>query len=97
MEYGQPSFTALTAAAARAAHLIVDYLLPVDLRDEAGAMYGSLVAQASAQRGEPWLSAFAPAELSGPARPAQPTRPPTPPDPQPHPAITARSEPAVLG
>jgi methyltransferase (TIGR00027 family) len=40
--------------------LIADYMLPEHLRDAAGAMYGALVAQASAERGEPWLSALAP-------------------------------------
>jgi hypothetical protein len=135
MENGQPSLTALTAAAARAAHLIVDgeptifadtlasallgdrgdelisyhrlqgthpvlsgarvqvtcrsryteealrraiargvtqlipdYMLPEPMRDEAGSMYGTLVARASAERGEPWLSAFAPDQFAGLAR-----------------------------
>lgn len=44
--------------------LIADYILPESMRDEAGAMYGALVAQASAERGEPWRSAFAPDQLS---------------------------------
>ena len=44
--------------------LIADYMLPEHMRDEAGAMYGTLVAQASAERGEPWLSSFTPAEMT---------------------------------
>ena len=44
--------------------LIADYMLPEHMRDEAGAMYGMLVAQASAERGEPWLSSFTPAEMT---------------------------------
>jgi methyltransferase (TIGR00027 family) len=38
--------------------LVVDYLLPAELRDAAGSNYADLVAQASAERGEPWLAAF---------------------------------------
>jgi methyltransferase (TIGR00027 family) len=48
--------------------LIADYLLPEDKRDEAGALYGRLVAQASAERGEPWLSCFTPAQIAELAR-----------------------------
>jgi methyltransferase (TIGR00027 family) len=48
--------------------LIADYMLPAGLRDEAGAVYGELVAQASAERGEPWLSCFAPGEMTDMAR-----------------------------
>jgi methyltransferase (TIGR00027 family) len=44
--------------------LIADYMLPENMRDEAGAVYGGLVARAAAQWGEPWLSVFAPDELS---------------------------------
>lgn len=44
--------------------LIADYMLPEEMRDEAGAVYGTLVAQASAERGEPWLSSFTPAEMT---------------------------------
>jgi len=45
-------------------------MLPAGLRDEAGAVYGELVAAASAERGEPWLSCFAPGEMSDMARQA---------------------------
>ncbi|HEX8007570.1 MAG TPA: class I SAM-dependent methyltransferase, partial [Trebonia sp.] len=48
--------------------LIADYMLPEGMRDEAGAVYARLVAQASAERGEPWLSVFAPDEMTGLAR-----------------------------
>ena len=48
--------------------LIADYMLPAGLRDEAGAVYGELVAQAAAERGEPWLSCFAPGEMADMAR-----------------------------
>jgi methyltransferase (TIGR00027 family) len=60
----------LTAIAGFAAgtELIADYMLPEDMRDEAGTMYGTLVAQASAERGEPWLSVFTPDDLSDLAR-----------------------------
>ena len=44
--------------------LVADYMLPAGLRDEAGAVYGELVAQAAAERGEPWLSCFAPGEMT---------------------------------
>ena len=44
--------------------LIADYMLPEHMRDEARAMYGTLVAQASAERGEPWLSSFTPEEMT---------------------------------
>jgi methyltransferase (TIGR00027 family) len=44
--------------------LIADYLLPEDARDEAGALYGALVAQASAEQGEPWRSCFTPEEMA---------------------------------
>ena len=50
--------------------VIADYMLPVELRDEAGAVYGSLVAQAAAERGEPWLSCLAPEEMADLARAA---------------------------
>ena len=45
--------------------LIADYMLAEEMRDEAGAVYGTLVARASAERGEPWLSSFTPEEMTG--------------------------------
>jgi methyltransferase (TIGR00027 family) len=53
------------AGFAPGSELIADYLLPADLQDEAGAEYVSTIAPAAAELGEPWLSAFAPGELSG--------------------------------
>jgi methyltransferase (TIGR00027 family) len=48
--------------------LIADYMLPERMRDESGATQGRLVAQAAAERGEPWLSAFTPDAFAGLAR-----------------------------
>ena len=52
------------AGCAPGSELIADYLLPEGARDEAGALYGRLVAQASAERGEPWRSCFTPEEIA---------------------------------
>ena len=66
--YLTPAAVAQTMAAAGGlapgSELIADYMLPEQMRDEAGAVYGTLVAQASAQRGEPWLSYFTPAQMT---------------------------------
>jgi methyltransferase (TIGR00027 family) len=59
---------AAIAGLAPGTEVIADYLLREDMRDEAGALYGTLVAQAAAERGEPWLSVFTPEGLSGLAR-----------------------------
>jgi methyltransferase (TIGR00027 family) len=56
------------AGCAPGSELIADYLLPEEARDEAGALYGRLVAQASAEQGEPWRSCFTPAEIADLAR-----------------------------
>jgi methyltransferase (TIGR00027 family) len=56
--------------------IVVDYMLPAGLRDAAGQAYADLVGQVAAERGEPWLSAFAPEAMAallarhgfGPAR-----------------------------
>jgi len=61
---------AAVGALAPGTEVIADYMLPVALRDEAGAVYGSLVAHASAERGEPWLSCLAPDEMADLARSA---------------------------
>jgi methyltransferase (TIGR00027 family) len=45
--------------------LIADYLLPEGERDEAGALFGTLVARASAEQGEPWRSFFTPDQMAG--------------------------------
>src|SRR5271165_5200165 len=66
--YLTPGAIAQTMAAvggfAPGSELIADYMLPEEMRDEAGAVYGTLVAQAAAERGEPWLSFFAPEEMT---------------------------------
>jgi methyltransferase (TIGR00027 family) len=48
--------------------LIADYMLPEGMRDDAGSVYAALVARSSAERGEPWLSIFAPEQLTDLAR-----------------------------
>ena len=56
--------------------IVVDYMLPAGLRDAAGQTYADLVGQVAAERGEPWLSVFAPEAMAallarhgfGPAR-----------------------------
>jgi methyltransferase (TIGR00027 family) len=53
------------AGLAPGTELIADYLLPQDARDEAGALYGTLVARASAEQGEPWRSCFTPEQMAG--------------------------------
>jgi O-methyltransferase involved in polyketide biosynthesis len=40
--------------------VFVDYMLPAGWRDAAGDTYADLIGQASAERGEPWLSLFTP-------------------------------------
>lgn len=54
----------VVARLAPGTELIADYLLPEGERDEAGALYGTLVAQASAEQGEPWLSCFTPGQMA---------------------------------
>jgi methyltransferase (TIGR00027 family) len=44
--------------------IIADYMLPTGMRDPAGETYAELVAPVAAQGGEPWLSFFAPDEMS---------------------------------
>jgi methyltransferase (TIGR00027 family) len=44
--------------------LVMDYMLPAELRDETGQTYVDLVAPMSAERGEPWLTFLTPADLS---------------------------------
>ena len=56
------------AGLAPGTELIADYMLPPDARDEEGALSGTLVAQASAERGEPWLSCFTPPQIASLAR-----------------------------
>jgi O-methyltransferase involved in polyketide biosynthesis len=44
--------------------VVVDYMLPADLRDEDGSSYVDLVAPVAAERGEPWLTFLSPAQMS---------------------------------
>jgi methyltransferase (TIGR00027 family) len=44
--------------------IVADYMLPAELRDEAGSAYADLVAPVAAERGEPWLSFWTPAQLT---------------------------------
>ena len=44
--------------------VVADYMLPAELRDEAGETYVELVAPSSAERGEPWLSFLSPVQMS---------------------------------
>lgn len=44
--------------------LVVEYMLPAQLRDEAGQEYAEAVMPVSADRGEPWLTMLRPAEMS---------------------------------
>ena len=49
---------------ARWTELVLDYMLPAELRDEIGNSYVEQVAPAAAERGEPWLTFFTSAQLS---------------------------------
>jgi methyltransferase (TIGR00027 family) len=53
---------------AAGSEVIADYMLPEDERDEEGALFGKLVSQASAERGEPWRSCFTPVQIADLAR-----------------------------
>jgi methyltransferase (TIGR00027 family) len=44
--------------------LVLDYMLPAGLRDDIGNSYVEQVAPAAAERGEPWLSFFAPEQVT---------------------------------
>lgn len=44
--------------------LVLDYMLPAQLRDDIGNSYVDQVAPAAAERGEPWLAFFTPDEMS---------------------------------
>jgi O-methyltransferase involved in polyketide biosynthesis len=45
--------------------LVMEYALPPELRDETGAAYAGFALAVAADRGEPWLSFFAPEQVSG--------------------------------
>lgn len=49
---------------ASGSQLVMDYMLPAELRDEAGQTYVDLVGPNLAEQGEPWLSFFTPDEVS---------------------------------
>lgn len=49
---------------ASGSQVIADYMLPAELRDEAGTTYVELVAPSSAERGEPWLTFLSPQQMS---------------------------------
>ena len=55
---------AVTGGFAPGSEIIVDYMLPAGLRDAAGDSYAEQVGQALAERGEPWLSLFAPDDMA---------------------------------
>jgi methyltransferase (TIGR00027 family) len=44
--------------------LVLDYMLPAELRDDIGNSYVDQVAPAAAERGEPWLTFFTPEQMS---------------------------------
>lgn len=44
--------------------LVLEYALPPELRDEAGAAYAEFALAATAEQGEPWLSFFTPDALT---------------------------------
>ena len=45
--------------------LVLDHMLPADLRDEAGQFFAEQVAPMAAQWGEPWLSLHSPEDMAG--------------------------------
>jgi len=55
---------AVTGGFAPGSEIIVDYMLPAGRRDAAGDSYAEQVGQASAERGEPWRSLFAPEDMA---------------------------------
>lgn len=52
------------ATLATGVELIFDYMLPTELRDADGQTYVELVTRHNSERGEPWLSFFAPDEMA---------------------------------
>jgi methyltransferase (TIGR00027 family) len=44
--------------------IVLDYILPADMRDEAGQTYAELVMPVAAERGEPWLTFLTPQDVS---------------------------------
>jgi len=63
----QPAIERTLAALATLApgsELVVDYMVPEELRDDDGRLYAAQVAKMTAEQGEPWRSVFTPAQLS---------------------------------
>jgi methyltransferase (TIGR00027 family) len=48
---------------AAGSHLVLDYMVPAGLRDDAGRRYVDSVAAATADRGEPWLAYYSPGHM----------------------------------
>ena len=66
--YLTPAAVADTLAAvgtlAAGSELVMEYALPEELRDATGRAYAEFALAVAAERGEPWLSFFAPEQLS---------------------------------
>ncbi len=58
------STLAVIGGFAAGSEIIIDYMLPAGLRDGAGDGDAEQVGQAAAERGEPWLSFFAPGDMA---------------------------------
>lgn len=54
----------VVAGFAPGTELILDYLVPAEMRDADGRVYAELVMPVSAERGEPWLTFLTPEEMS---------------------------------
>jgi methyltransferase (TIGR00027 family) len=55
---------AVAGSLAPGSEIVASYLLPAGLRDAAGEYYAAQVGPATAERGEPWVSLFSPAEMA---------------------------------
>jgi methyltransferase (TIGR00027 family) len=55
---------AVAGGFAPGSEIVVDYMLPPGRRDAAGDSYAVQVGRVAAERGEPWLSLFAPEEMA---------------------------------
>lgn len=55
---------AAMAAFAEGTELVVEHMLPEDLRDAAGQAYAEAVMPRAAEQGEPWLSLLSPADMA---------------------------------
>jgi methyltransferase (TIGR00027 family) len=61
---GVAATLAAVGGLAAGTELVMEYALPPELRDEAGAAYAGFALPVAAERGEPWLSFFTPEQLS---------------------------------